>query len=164
MPIVKAISGHTNCQKVKTYLEKRNRALARDFFNLLWDERDMEGYDETMKDVVGWADEMDATRVRCGNDEPYESRRVRTYKHFIISPDSDDHIDLPVLRELAGAWAMKFFGDYQVVIVYHDDNQNRIPHAHLIASCTNLFTENRLHTDNPFELNCALEDMAHDRE
>lgn len=43
MPIVKAISGHTNCQKVKTYLEKRNRALARDFFNLSWDERDMEG-------------------------------------------------------------------------------------------------------------------------
>lgn len=73
MPIVKVISGHTNCQKVKTYLEKRNRALAGDFFNLLWDERDMEGYDETMKDVVGWADEMDATRVRCGNDEPYEA-------------------------------------------------------------------------------------------
>ena len=55
MPIVKAISGHTNCQKVKTYLEKRNRALARDFFNLSWDERDMEGYDETMKDAVEWA-------------------------------------------------------------------------------------------------------------
>mgnify|MGYP000422215814 CR=1 FL=1 len=86
MPIVKAISGHTNCQKVKTYLEKRNRAMARDFFNLSWDERDMEGYDETMKNVVGWDDEMDATRVRCGNDEPYEGRRVRTYKHFIISP------------------------------------------------------------------------------
>lgn len=64
MPIVKAISGHTNCQKVKSYLEKRNRALARDFFNLSWDERDMEGYDETMKDAVEWADEMDATRVR----------------------------------------------------------------------------------------------------
>ncbi|QWT17504.1 hypothetical protein KPC83_06630 [Collinsella sp. zg1085] len=44
--------GHTNRQKVKTYLEKRNRALARDFFNLSWDERDMEGYDETMKDAV----------------------------------------------------------------------------------------------------------------
>lgn len=54
MPIVKAISRHTNCQKVKTYLEKRNLA--------------------------------------------------RIYKHFIISPDPDDHIDLPALRELAGAW------------------------------------------------------------
>ncbi|WP_124061322.1 relaxase/mobilization nuclease domain-containing protein [Gordonibacter sp. Marseille-P4307] len=164
MPIVKAISGHTNCQKVKTYLEKRNRALARDFFNLSWDERDMEGYDETMKDAVEWADEMDATRARCGNDEPYEGRRARTYKHFIISPDPDDHIDLPALRELAGAWAMKFFGDYQVAIVYHDDNQNRIPHAHLIVSCTNLVTGNRLHTDNPFELNRALQDMARDRD
>lgn len=164
MPIVKAISGHTNCQKVKTYLEKRNRALARDFFNLSWDERDMEGYDETMKDAVEWADEMDATRARCGNDEPYEGRRARTYKHFIISPDPDDHIDLPALRELAGAWAMKFFGDYQVAIVYHDDNQNRIPHAHLIVNCTNLVTGNRLHTDNPFELNRALQDMARDRD
>lgn len=50
MPIVKAISGHTSCQKVKTYLEKRNRALARDFYNLSWDEREMEGYDDAMKD------------------------------------------------------------------------------------------------------------------
>lgn len=33
MPVIKAIAGHTGCQKVKTYLEKRNRALARDFFN-----------------------------------------------------------------------------------------------------------------------------------
>ncbi|WP_283171473.1 relaxase/mobilization nuclease domain-containing protein [Curtanaerobium respiraculi] len=163
MPIVKAISGHTSCQKVKTYLEKRNRALARDFFNLSWDERDMEGYDEAMKEVVEWADEMDATRARCGNDEPYEGRRARTYKHFIISPDPDDHIDLPALRELARAWAMRFFGDYQVAIVYHDDNQNRIPHAHLVVNCTNLVTGNRLHTDNPFELNRALQDMARER-
>ena len=44
MPIVKAISGHTSCQKVKTYLEKRNRALACDFYNLSWDEREI-GYD-----------------------------------------------------------------------------------------------------------------------
>lgn len=163
MPIVKAISGHTNCQKVKTYLEKRNRALSRDFFNLSWDEREMQGYDETMKDAVEWADEMDATRARCGNDEPYEGRRARTYKHFIISPDPDDHIDLPALRELAGAWAMKFFDDYQVAIVYHDDNENQIPHAHLVVNCTNLVTGNRLHTDNPFELNRALQNMARER-
>ena len=163
MPIVKTISGHTNCQKVKTYLEKRNRALARDFYNLSWDERDMEGYDEAMKDAVEWADEMDATRAGNGNDEAYEGRRARTYKHFIISPDPDDRIDLPVLRELAGAWAMRFFGDYQVAVVYHDDNERRIPHAHLIVNCTNLVTGNRLHTDNPFDLNRALQDMARER-
>ena len=163
MPIVKAISGHTSCQKVKTYLEKRNRALARDFYNLSWDERAMEGYDETTKDAVEWADEMDATRAGNGNDEAYEGRRARTYKYFIISPDPDDRIDLAALRELAGTWAMRFFGDYQVAIVYHDDNESRIPHAHLIVNCTNLATGNRLHTDNPFELNRALQDMARER-
>lgn len=163
MLIVKAISGYTSCQKVKTYLEKRNRALARDFYNLSWDEREMEGYDEVLKDAVEWADEMDATRAGNGNDEAYEGRRARTYKHFIISPDPDDRIDLAALRELAGAWAMKFFEDYQVAVVYHDDNESRIPHAHLIVNCTNLVTGNRLHTDNPFELNRALQDMARER-
>lgn len=58
---------------------------------------------------------------------------------------------------------MRFFGDYQVAIVYHDDNESRIPHAHLIVNCTNLVTGNRLHTDNPFELNRALQDMARER-
>lgn len=163
MPIVKAISGHTTCQKVKTYLEKRNRALARDFFNLSWDEREMEGFDESLKENVEWADEMDFTRSQFGNDKPYEGRRARTYKHFIISPDPEDDIDLASLRELAGAWAMRYFGDFQVAIVYHDDNQNNIPHAHLVVNCTNLSTGNRLHTDNPFELNRALQDMARER-
>lgn len=163
MPIVKAISGHTSCQKVKRYLEKNGRALARDFFNLSWDEREMEGYDESLKANVEWADEMDATRAQNGNDESYEGRRARTYKHFIISPDPEDRIGLPALRELAGAWAMRFFGDYQVAIVYHDDNAGGIPHAHLVVSCTNLRTGNRLHTENPFELNRALQDMARER-
>ena len=58
---------------------------------------------------------------------------------------------------------MRLFSDYQVVIVYHDDNQNQISHAHLIVNCTNLVTGNRLHTDNPFELNRALQDMARER-
>lgn len=163
MPIVKAISGHTNCQKVKTYLEKRNRALARDFYNLSWDEREMEGYSEAAKEYVEWADEMDATRMRNGTNEPYEGRRARTYKHFIISPDPDDDIGLPALRELAGAWAMRFFGDYQVAIVYHDDNEGSIPHAHIVVNNLNLVTGRRLHTDNPFELNRALQDMARER-
>jgi hypothetical protein len=163
MPVVKAISGHTSCQKVKSYLEKNGRALARDFFNLSWDEREMEGYDESLKAGVEWADEMDATRAEDGNDQPYEGRRARTYKHFIISPDPEDGIGLPALRELAGAWAMRFFGDYQVAIVYHDDNEGGIPHAHLVVNCTNLRTGNRLHTENPFELNRALQDMARER-
>ena len=53
---------------------------------------------------------------------------------------------------------MRFFGDFQVVIVYPDDNEGRIPHSHLVINNLNLSTGNRLHTDNPFELNQALQD------
>lgn len=123
----------------------------------------MAGSDESMKDAVEWADEMDETRRRHGNNQPHEGRAARTHKHFILSPDPNDHIDLPVLRELAGAWAMSFFGYYQVAIVYHDDNAGNIPHAHLVVNCTNLVTGNRFHTDNPFELNRVLQDMARER-
>ena len=85
MPIVKAISGHTNCQKVKTYLEKRNRALARDFFNLSWDEREMQGYDEAMKDAVEWAtrwtrhgpDAATTNRTRAGAPAPTSTSSSR---------------------------------------------------------------------------------------
>ena len=39
MPILKPIYGHTGCRNVRRYLEKNGRAIARDFFNLSWDER-----------------------------------------------------------------------------------------------------------------------------
>ena len=50
-----------------------------------------------------------------------------------------------------------------MAIVYHDNHEIRIPHAHLIVNCTNFVTGSRLHTDNPFELNRALQDMARER-
>lgn len=39
MPILKPISGHGSTVGIRRYLEKKGRALARDFFNLSWDER-----------------------------------------------------------------------------------------------------------------------------
>lgn len=163
MPILKPISGHTGCRNVRKYLEKNGRAIARDFFNLSWDEREMAGYDEADKDAVEWDREMDQTRASFGNDASYKGRKARTYKHFVISPDPEDDIDIEALRGIASDWALRFFGDHQIAIVYHDDNANRIPHAHVVVNNTNLKTGNRMQTRNPLELNRALQDMARAR-
>ena len=39
MPILKPISGHGSTGGIRRYLEKGGRALARDLFNLSYDER-----------------------------------------------------------------------------------------------------------------------------
>lgn len=161
MPYLKQIAAHTNCQSIQNYLEKKDRALAKDFFNLSVDERD--GYGDEGKDDVRWADEMDATRRRNGNDLPFGQMRARTYKHFIISPDPEDGIDLPALRELACSWALKHFDGYQIAIVYHDDNASNIPHAHIVVNNTDLNTGLRMHHDDPKEFNRSLQQMAHER-
>lgn len=163
MPILKPISGHTSCQNIQRYLEKDGRALAHDFFNLSWDEREDDD-DEELKSVVRWADEMDGTRRFAGNDQPFGGMQARTYKHFVLSPDPEDRIDLAALRELACAWALKHFGEYQVAIVYHGDNEGRIPHAHIVVNNTNLVTGRRLQTRFPLDLNRDLQEMARERE
>lgn len=161
MPYLKQIAAHTSCQNIQRYLEKGARALAKDFFNLSVDERD--GYGDEGKDGVRWADEMDETRRRYGNDAPYGGRAARTYKHFVISPDPEDGIELESLRELACAWAIKHFDGYQIAIVYHDDNEGRIPHAHVVVNNTDLVTGLRMHHDDPKEFNRSLQDMARER-
>lgn len=163
MPILKPISGHTGCRNVRKYLEKNGRAIARDFFNLSWDERGMGSYDQAGKEAVEWDREMDRTRASFGNDAPYKGMKARTYKHFVISPDPEDGIDIEALRGIASDWALRFFGDHQIAIVYHDDNANGIPHAHVVVNNTNLKTGNRMQTRNPLELNRALQDMARER-
>ena len=163
MPILKPISGHTGCRNVRKYLEKNGRAIARDFFNLSWDEREMSSYDQAGKEAIEWDREMDRMRASFGNDAPCKGRKARTYKHFVISPDPEDDIDIEALRGIASDWALRFFGDHQIAIVYHDDNANGIPHAHVVVNNTNLKTGNRMQTRNPLELNRALQDMARRR-
>ena len=67
------------------------------------------------------------------------------------------------MRELSRAWAIRFFPDNQVAIVYHDDNAKGIPHAHIVVNSSNLMTGNRMHTEHPEDLNRALQDMARER-
>lgn len=163
MPILKVITGHTSVHGIRNYLEKDGRALAQDFYNLSWDERDMAGYDEKAKALVPWDEEMDRTRAKHDHDREWRGLRARTFKHFVLSPNPEDHIDLEGLRELAKDWVLNHFGDYQIAITYHGDNEHHIPHAHIVVNCTNLRTGYKLQTEHPEDLNRELQDMARER-
>lgn len=156
MPLVKCINGHTGCAAAERYLERDGRAIGHDFINLDCVEREDGSF--------GWASEMDGLRTLYKNGEPYRGKPAITYRHYIVSPDPADKIDLERLRELACAWARRHFGDYQVAIVYHDDNENRIPHAHVVVNNTNVETGRRLHVPDPKGLNRNLQEMARKRD
>lgn len=160
LPLMKCINGHTGCAAAERYLERNGRgngrAIGHDFINLDCMER-------SDGEAVGWAAEMDELRALYGNGEPYRGKPAITYRHYIVSPDPADGIDLERLRELAVTWAQKHFGAYQVVIVYHDDNEHRIPHAHVVVNNTNVETGRRLHVPQPKELNRDLQQVAHER-
>lgn len=120
MQILKPISGHTSCAGIYRYLTKNGRAFARDFLNI----------DALQEGGFDWVAVMDETRHAYRNDTPWGGRPARTYKHYVISPDSGDAVPpLEGLRCLAVAWIREDFPDYKVAIVYHDDNAGRIPHA-----------------------------------
>ncbi|MGH1941437.1 hypothetical protein ACRCKE_19590, partial [Acinetobacter baumannii] len=57
----------------------------------------------------------------------WRGKPARTFKHFVLSPNPGDCIDLGALRELACSWALKHFGDHEIAIVYQDDNARGIP-------------------------------------
>nr|WP_314640343.1 relaxase/mobilization nuclease domain-containing protein [uncultured Olsenella sp.] len=155
MPLLKPISGHTSCRDVYRYLTKNERALAADYLNLDVPEREDTAFD--------WATAMDGTRASWRNDTPWGGRPCRTYKHYVLSPDPKDHVGLDALRELTVTWAREHFVDYEVAIVYHDDNAGRIPHAHVVVNNTNIATGRRLQDPDPEELKHSLQRMAKER-
>ena len=111
--------------------ENVDRVIASDFINLEASEL--------------WYRDMDLTRIENDNNR-YKGGRgadARTYNHYIISPNPTDNIDLDTLRVLATEWAYEHFGDYEIAIIYHNDNKNGIPHAHVVVNNTNLVTGNR---------------------
>lgn len=162
MPYIKAISGHTRLGAAQRYLEKEGRALARDFLNL---DAPMEGIDEGGLPEYGdydWSSVMDGTREKLGNDRPFKGRKARTYKHYVISPDPRDAVSLSQLRSVTMSWVEENFGDYEVAIVYHDDNEHHVPHAHVVVNNTNLDTGRRLQDPDPGALNGSLQRIARD--
>lgn len=158
MPYVKPISGHGGTARIMRYLTKDGRALAADYLNLDHDSRLQPGGD--MPVSYNWAHDMDAMREACGTDEPWKGKPARTFKHYVFSPDPGDHLSLERLRELAVEWAETNFGEYQVAIVYHDDNDNRIPHAHVVVNNVNLATGNRLQDPDPKALMVSAQRIA----
>ena len=149
--MLKTIAGHTSTRGICRYLTRKNRALASDYINI-----DVpEGIRE-----FDWAETMDATRRSFGNDLPWRGKRVRTYKHYVVSPDPKDGISLEALRNLATSWAQEHFSEYEVAIVYHDDNEHGIPHAHVVVNNTNIETGRRLQDPDPKALAASLQELA----
>lgn len=162
MGIVKAISGHTGTRKVMRYLERDNRALARDFLNIGVTVEGWEG-DLPRYGAYDWAAEMDSVREAAGNGKAWRGRAARTWKHYVLSPDPGSRVDLTTLRGLAVEWASEHFPDYQVAIVYHDNNEGRIPHAHVVVNNTSLETGRRLQVPDPLELNRSFQRLESKR-
>ena len=160
MPFVKPISGHTKLGAAQRYLEREGRALARDFLNL---DAPMAGIGADglpeYRDY-DWSSIMDETREKLGNDSPFKGRKARTYKHYVFSPDPRDSIGLSELRSVTMSWVRENFGDYEVAVVYHDDNEHHIPHAHVVVNNTNLATGRRLQDPDPRALKRSAQRIA----
>lgn len=161
MPYVKPISGHGTTVRLMRYLTKEDRALAADYLNLEYDSRLQIGAD--MPTSYNWAAEMDSTRAAFGTDSPWKGKQARTFKHYVFSPDLKDGIGLATLRELAVAWATENYPGFQVAIVYHDDNESRIPHAHIVVNNVNLDSGRRLQDAIPRERLVSAQELAKER-
>lgn len=160
MAMMKSIASTLQCvYHIQDYLEKNNRAIARDFLNFSTD----------LDHTRNWSYFFDKTRAKYGNDKRWGGKDPVTYQHFIVSPDPRDEVDIDTLRAFVTEWAKDLFGGgegslgtFQVAIVYHVDNKRGIPHAHVVVNSTDLETRKRLHisnTQNKF-LATHLQDLA----
>ncbi|MCH3967828.1 MAG: relaxase/mobilization nuclease domain-containing protein [Atopobiaceae bacterium] len=160
MTYVKPISGHTGLAGARRYFERDGRALAHDYLEL---DAPVIGEDEDGLPVYedyAWDEAMDDRRAAEGNNSPWRGRQARTYKHYVLSPDPADAVTLARLRVMATSWARDSFLDFQVAIVYHDDNENHVPHAHVIVNNTNVRTGRRLQDPDPGALNGRLQAIS----
>jgi hypothetical protein len=159
MPYVKFITGHTGTAWIQRYLTKDGRALACDYLNL---DAPVVGVEDGLETYgrFDWAGAMDETRHAFGNDVPWRGKPVRTFKHYVMSPDPGDELSLVQLRRLTVAWAKENFADYEVAIVYHDDNENNVPHAHVVVNNTNLASGSRFQEPDPRAVKRSVQRIA----
>lgn len=145
------VFGAKNCHepvslRIADYLTRDDRALATDCVNM-----------GKRKDWSNnWAKQMDRDRNMLGASTKRKGTKDRTYFHFLISPDPRDAVDKDMLMALAKDWAKEFFGNEvedgkiataEYAIVIHDDNENRIPHAHIIVNNVDFATGKRIQID-----------------
>ncbi|MDO4596645.1 MAG: hypothetical protein Q4B30_06765 [Coriobacteriaceae bacterium] len=146
MPMIKFLSGNSpTVQSVYDYLYKDGRALADDGISL----------DMTEQIDGPWYDQMDRKRCALGTQRPYGRHRTcRRYEHIVISADPRDRVSLDDFRDFIGSLVNEWFdnpsriGSYQVAVVYHDDNSERILkgeegilHAHIVVNNPDLSGE-----------------------
>lgn len=60
------------------------------------------------------------------------------------------------------AWVRENFADFEVAVVYHDDNAGRIPHAHVVVNNTNVGNLRRLQDPDPRALKRSAQRLAKD--
>ena len=104
-----------------------------------------------VNDRIFWQ-EMDETRRLFGKFMKASKGRPREYYHFVLSPGENDGATLEEVREAANRWVDENIGDeFQAVIVYHDDNDERlrsgkegIVHAHVVVNSVNMATGAKL--------------------
>lgn len=138
MTMLKTIPGHKTVYWIGRYL--------------LYGERGCGEYRALAVDARGVVDqarfwrEMDETRRLYGKFMKASGKgRPREYYHFVISPDEADGATLEQVRELANRWVEENIEEgFQVAIVYHDDNDERIEngkdgivHAHVVVNSVN---------------------------
>lgn len=155
MPILKPIAHHEKTTYfLWKYLTKNDRDIGRDFINCYeW---------APITEQFVW-EQMDQTRELADNNRDWGSKKARTFYHFVISPDPRDKITLSLLKDIVMSWCKAFFNEYECAIVYHDDNEREIKHAHIVVNNTNLKTFKRVQIPNPTLLYNHLEKLARDR-
>ena len=160
---MKAIAGHAGLGPLANYLTRGGRQLLFDSLNVM-------EYENGMR----WDKVMDETRALSRNDwcDAQTGCRTRTYNHYIVSLDPRDKVGLREFSCFVRDWAERWFdgeiGNFEVAIVYHNDNAERasrgekgILHAHVVVNNTDLMTGRRL---APLLTKGVIQEMRRDLE
>ena len=151
MTQLKFISGHSkSLARARDYFEGKDgeRTLAFDSINV--------ARVSAVDPNLTWDKAMDKLRETAGNNRDHGSKKARTYEHIIVALDEkDSDVALDDFRAVVMQWCERFFnggiGRYQVAVLYHDDNSERLSkgkdgilHAHAIVNNTDLDTYKRI--------------------
>ena len=87
---------------------------------------------------LNWDAQMDNDRIKKGTNKPLRNDTVRTYNHYIFSPNPKDNINEDELEDALKEWVKRVFQNkFSIVIGYHNDNTNKIQHAHMYINNIN---------------------------